>query len=286
MGVIRLTGEDRVKYLHSQVTCDVQALQAGQHTLAGHCDPKGKLWNLFRLVVEPTSLLMLSPRELFAKALPELKKYAVFSKVGIEDASDELPLFGVAGQGADAWIQAQGLHAAAVDGAPYAIQLAPDRWLLLGHPAAVDTLPAEPELDWWGQEILAGHPTMSALHQGEYIPQMLNLQALNGISFRKGCYTGQETVARAKYRGANNRRLFILQGHVSATLTPGDTLEWQLGEHWKRVGIVLDCWQQQQQVLLSAVLPQDLDADACLRIKGDEGSHLHGLPLPYALSDE
>lgn len=85
---------------------------------------------------------------------------------------------------------------------------------------------------------------------------MLNLQALDGISFNKGCYMGQETVARAKYRGANNRALFLLAGTTGEPVASGDTLELQLGDNWRRSGMVLNAWQQAGQVWLTAVLPK------------------------------
>jgi len=126
---------------------------------------------------------------------------------------------------------------------------------------------------------------MSAIHQGEYIPQMLNLQALGGISFSKGCYMGQETVARAKYRGANNRGLFILQGRADQTVQPGESLERQLGEQWKRSGQVLDVWQHEGLILVTAVLPLDTELEAHFRIKDQIASQLRPLPLPYSLLD-
>ena len=96
---------------------------------------------------------------------------------------------------------------------------------------------------------------------------------------------GQETVARAKYRGANNRSLHILQGTASAQVAAGDELELSLGENWKRSGMVLDCWQQGESLLLSAVLPLDLAPDARLRLKAQPDSSLQLVPLPYSLSE-
>ena len=115
------------------------------------------------------------------------------------------------------------------------------------------SLPVGNEALWWGLDIKAGIPHLEAVHQGEYIPQMLNLQALEGISFTKGCYMGQEIVARAKYRGANNRALFVLSGTAATQVASGDTLEIQLGDNWRRSGLVLNAWQQQGQVWLTAV---------------------------------
>lgn len=287
LAVIRLTGMDRVKYLQSQVTCDVAALQPGQHSLGGHCDAKGKLWGEFRLFVLEDALLLLTASNLLPRMLPELKKYGVFSKVEILDVTTDYGLTGVAGQGADRWIQEQfALTDSGLLLGGMAVRVAADRWLLARPAGAPELpLPEQPEVNWWGFEILAGLPHMSAIHQGELIPQMLNLHALDGISFSKGCYMGQETVARAKYRGANNRGLFILQGQAAHMVQPGDALEWQLGEHWKRSGQVLDVWQDAGQVLISAVLPLDTEPGAHFRCKDHADSQLQLRPLPYSLQE-
>jgi folate-binding protein YgfZ len=287
LAIIRLTGSDRVKYLQSQVTCEVTALLPGQQSLGGYCDAKGKLWGEFRLVVLEDALLLLTERSLLPRMLPELKKYGVFSKVEILDASLDYSLLGVAGEGTDDWIREQ--YALTDSGEipdGVVLPIATDRWLLVSRRAlAADMLPEQPEANWWGLEILAGLPHMSAIHQGEYIPQMLNLQALGGISFSKGCYMGQETVARAKYRGANNRGLFILQGSADQTVQPGESLERQLGEQWKRSGQVLDVWQHEGLILITAVLPLDTELDAHFRLKDQIASQLQLLPLPYSLLD-
>ena len=283
IAITRLSGQDRVKYLQGQVTCDVNALQPGQSTLGGHCDPKGKLWSDFRLLCLEESLLLLTTPSVLERQLPELKKFAVFSKVEI--AADERHATGLAGKGTDAWIAAQfGLEQSGLVAGGMAVKIEQDRWLLVSSEQA-DALPAGDESLWWGLEIKAGLPHMEAVHQGEFIPQMLNLQALDGICFNKGCYMGQETVARAKYRGANNRALFLLAGRASEPVNAGDTLEIQLGDNWRRSGMVLNAWQHQGQVWLTAVLPKDTEADARFRLKQEESSQLTLQPLPYELTE-
>ncbi|QTL96319.1 tRNA-modifying protein YgfZ [Aeromonas jandaei] len=283
IAITRLSGQDRVKYLQGQVTCDVNALQPGQSTLGGHCDPKGKLWSDFRLLCLEESLLLLTTPSVLERQLPELKKFAVFSKVEI--AADERHATGLAGKGTDAWIAAQfGLEQSGLVAGGMAVKIEQDRWLLVSSEQA-DALPAGDESLWWGLEIKAGLPHMEAVHQGEFIPQMLNLQALDGICFNKGCYMGQETVARAKYRGANNRALFLLAGSASEPVNAGDTLEIQLGDNWRRSGMVLNAWQHQGQVWLTAVLPKDTEADARFRLKQEESSQLTLQPLPYELTE-
>ncbi len=286
LGIIQLSGADRVKYLQGQVSCDVQALQLGQQCLGAHCDAKGKMWSSFRLLVLEDALLLLTEMSLLPRSLAELKKYGVFAKVEIQDASSEYQLTGLAGTGSDDWMRQQhGLSESGVLADGMAAQIEADRWLLLTQSAAVSDLVQQQEADWWGVEILAGLPHMSAEHQGEYIPQMVNLHALGGISFTKGCYMGQETIARAKYRGANNRGLFILQGQSSHPLRVADTLEVALGDQWKRSGQILDCWQKDTQLLLTAVLPLDTEPQARFRCKEYPESSLFLLPLPYSLQD-
>ncbi|MGY3977408.1 tRNA-modifying protein YgfZ [Aeromonas mytilicola] len=284
LAITRLTGNDRVKYLQGQVTCDVNALQPGQSTLGGHCDPKGKLWSDFRLLCLDESLLLLTKPSVLARQLPELKKFAVFAKVEIGEFQGQV--VGLAGQGSDAWIAAQyGLQETGLVEGGMAVRVEADRWLLASESPLALGLPAGDEALWWGLDIKAGIPHLEAVHQGEYIPQMLNLQALEGISFTKGCYMGQEIVARAKYRGANNRALFVLAGQASGPVASGDTLEIQLGDNWRRSGMVLNVWQQDGQLWLTAVLPKDTEADARFRLKQEEGSRLALQPLPYSLTE-
>ncbi|WP_421218100.1 tRNA-modifying protein YgfZ [Aeromonas enteropelogenes] len=283
IAITRIAGQDRVKYLQGQVTCDVNALQPGQNTLGGHCDPKGKLWSNFRLLCLEESLLMLTTPSVLERQLPELKKFAVFSKVEI--AADERHATGIAGTGSDVWIADHfGLVQSGLVNGGMAVKIEQDRWLLVSDQQA-DTLPAGDESLWWGLEIKAGLPHMEAVHQGEFIPQMLNLQALDGICFTKGCYMGQETVARAKYRGANNRALFLLAGVANEPVASGDTLEIRLGDNWRRSGMVLNAWQQDGQVWLTAVLPKDTETDALFRLKQDESASLTLQSLPYSLVD-
>ena len=284
LAITSLSGPDRAKYLQGQVTCDVNALQPGQHTLGGHCDPKGKLWSDFRLLCLSDRLLMLTKPSVLARQLPELKKFAIFAKVEIGEFQGSLA--GLAGQGTDDWMaQHFALTGTGLVEGGMAVRVEADRWLLASASPLALNLPVGDEGLWWGLEIKAGLPHLEAVHQGEYIPQMLNLQALDGISFNKGCYMGQETVARAKYRGANNRALFVLSGTAATQVASGDTLEIQLGDNWRRSGLVLNAWQQQGQVWLTAVLPKDTEADARFRLKLEEGSSLGLQPLPYALID-
>lgn len=283
--VISLTGPDRTKYLQGQITCDVDTLNAGDASLGGHCDSKGRLWATFWLANLGEQLLLVLNESLLERQLPELKKFAVFANTEVAAVSEQWQVFGLAGEGLSHWLNQQ------VDGdnlwqggvlIPVAAEHA---LLLLPKDATPPSLPIGDEQQWRGLMIQAGLPDMQAEHQGEYIPQMLNLQALAGVSFTKGCYMGQETVARAKYRGANKKAMFILAGNTDQPITANQDIEMQLGENWRRAGTVLSAYQEGESCLLNSVLNKDLALDAVFRLKDQDDSRLSLQALPYELID-
>ncbi|GGB35689.1 tRNA-modifying protein YgfZ [Oceanisphaera marina] len=283
--VISLTGADRAKYLQGQVTCDLDTLAPGDASLGGHCDSKGKLWASFWLANLGEQLLLVVNQSLVERQLPELKKFAVFANTDVEEVSADWQVFGIAGEGLSHWLSHE------IDGdnlwqGGILIPVAAEHALLvLPKEATPPELPLGDEQQWRGLMIHAGLPDMSAEHQGDYIPQMLNLQALNGISFTKGCYMGQETVARAKYRGANKKAMFVLAGSCNDDIAINQDIEMQLGENWRRAGTVLSAWQQGEECMLTSVLNKDMDPDTLFRIKGQDDSRLALQPLPYELID-
>ncbi|HAS24528.1 MAG TPA: folate-binding Fe/S cluster repair protein, partial [Vibrio sp.] len=142
---------------------------------------------------------------------------------------------------------------------------------------------------WQYHEILDAQPNLSKAEQNEHIPQALNLQAIGGISFSKGCYTGQETVARAKYRGMNKREMRIVSGTTSDVLSLENTIELErsVGENWRGAGRLLNVYQfANNQAIGLMVLPNNLDDDVQLRLTAQPDQTWNILPLPYSLDDE
>ena len=130
-------------------------------------------------------------------------------------------------------------------------------------------------------------PRIDSITELEFIPQAVNLQAVDGISFKKGCYTGQETVARAKYRGINKRAMYIVTG--AATLCPqaGDALERSVGENWRKGGTVICGYHYaDDHAIALVVLPNDLDDDSQFRFATTPDALWHKLDLPYDLNAE
>ena len=301
--LISVTGEDRLAFLQGQLTCDLTNLKPGQQTLAAQCNPQGKVWSIFRVVILNDRILLTQPKSVTAKQLPELQKYATFSKVEIKKET-EYQLFGLAGCKSAAYIAKNFDISATHDESSL---LDDDQGVIIKQPYPSlryltvvknqqamrltedlkDQASVYDDSLWHAMNIASGVAFIEQETSGLFIPQMLNLQALNGISFTKGCYIGQETVARAKYRGANKRALFILTGRATAAPKAGQTVQVLLNNNWKRVGtIVSGCQYGDGHIEVLAVLPKDSDSQNVYQIKELESSTLYYAPLPYEIEDQ
>jgi len=295
-----VVGVDSEKYLQGQVTADVSQLTEHQHLLAAHCDPKGKMWSNLRLFRRQDGFALIERRSLRDAQLTELKKYAVFSKVTIA-ADDEQVLLGVAGFQARAALKnlfselPDAEKQVTNDGATSLLwfEHPAERFLLVTDVATAErvtqALRGEAQLNnsqqWLSLDIEAGIPVIDAANSGQFIPQATNLQALGGISFKKGCYTGQEMVARAKFRGANKRALWYLAGKASRVPEAGEDLELKMGDNWRRTGTILAAVQLDDgRLLVQAVMNNDMEPDSVFRVREDVNT-LSIEPLPYSLEE-
>ncbi|EKM0665763.1 tRNA-modifying protein YgfZ [Cronobacter turicensis] len=297
-----ITGPDSEKYLQGQVTADVTELGENQHLLVAHCDAKGKMWSNLRLFRHGDGFAWIERRSVRDTQLAEMKKYAVFSKVAIAP-DDNAVLLGVAGFQARAALAnhfttlPDEQNPRVVDGATTLLWfgLPAERFMVITDADTAsqltEKLRGEAQLNasaqWLALDIEAGFPVIDAPNSNQFIPQATNIQALGGISFKKGCYAGQEMVARAKFRGANKRALWYLAGHGSRVPQPGEDIEMQMGENWRRTGTVLAAVQLDDGHLLAqVVMNNDLEAGTLFRVREESGAHtLHIEPLPYSLEE-
>ena len=228
-GVIRCIGPDTLKFLHGQLTQDFEHLKPGGARLAGFCSPKGRLLATFvAWRREPDEVLLACSADVLPAVLKRLSMFVLRSKCKLSDASVELPVWGLAGAATAASLGAAGALAVwerGVAGGADVVRL-PDgraqgqavaRWLWAGPEAPV--LPALPHLEWLGLEASSGVARVNAATTEQFVPQMVNLELVNGVSFDKGCYPGQEIVARSQYRGTLKRRAQVLNSEV--LLQPG-----------------------------------------------------------------
>jgi folate-binding protein YgfZ len=293
MGLIEITGEQGRSFIHGQVTTDITSLGENEWKWGAHCDPKGKMLASFRTFAIADSLFMLLPKSALLLDLPHLQKYAVFSKAELANVSDDYHIIGIAGAEAQAFVtQYFGEASQALNLVDQgAIIRDGERFIAIVKRATAEAIISQSgqtlfdATAWQALEIKAGYPNIDAAHSGQYVAQMCNLQAINGISFTKGCYMGQETIARMKYRGGNKRALYILSGTSSLNITTDTQLEIALEDGFRRGGNIIECVQYGDKVLLTAVLPNDTENNAQLRIANDESSQLSIIELPYSLVD-
>lgn len=215
--VLRVTGEDAAAFLHAQFTNDVQALAVDAAQWNGWCTPKGRLVATFLLVRRKDEFLIVLPAEIAAPIAKRLGMFVLRSKVKIADASADFARRGLM----DATEAPAPMRAADRDGA-IVVGLDAGRALMLAPPATAPA--ADTDADAWElSSIRAGVPTVTAATQEAFVPQMANFELVGGVSFKKGCYPGQEIVARMQYRGGLKRRM--ARAHIAGADRP------QPGDH-------------------------------------------------------
>lgn len=295
-GVLAIHGPDASKFLQGQVTCNLNYLDDNSCSLGARCTPKGRMQSSFRIVGVTDGYLLAMASELVATQLADLQKYAVFSKSKLSDESAEWARFGLSG--GDAVLAGLGLDLAREadsvvrSDALLALRLSDGRAELWApanqaqalHASLAAQLPESPLNDWLLAQVRAGVGQVLASTREQFIPQMLNLQALGGVSFKKGCYTGQEIVARMQYLGKLKRRLYRLALAGDQLAEPG--LELFSPVHGSSVGEVVLAARSDSGVELLAVLQEDAAKDGRIHLGAAEGPALTLLELPYTLDSD
>ena len=213
-GVLSVSGADARDFLHAQLTNDIQNLPPGRAALAGWCSAKGRLLATFLVIPAPQGYLLQIARDLAPAVAKRLSLFVLRSKVKIADETDAWAQFGV-------WDADWDATRIVWEGNRATVPVGEGRFLRL-EPASSPTLvPTAEEEAWRLQEIRAGRPLITAATQDQFVPQMVNFETLGGIDFRKGCYPGQEIVARAQYRGQVKRRMVRVPAPDGVQLQPG-----------------------------------------------------------------
>ena len=295
LGIISIIGEDATSYLQGKVTNDVDQLNSTHAQLGCHCDFKGKTWNIFYALGGQQHIDLICHQQSLTDSLAELKKYGVFSKVDFSDSSSNYEILGLMGKEAEtALLELVGslpdnhLHVSKnQDLYVMRIDLPSPRYLVVANKQVAQVLLSalkqyeQPEDLWNSLDIVAGIANIQTATSAEFVPQMMNMHALGAISFEKGCYMGQEVVARTKYLGKNKRSAFVLVSPDTSSIEAGDTLEVKAGDNWRRSGTVLRSAIQDGKTWVLAVLPKDTELDAALRAKTNPNQEFALEPLPY-----
>jgi folate-binding protein YgfZ len=229
IGVLRFAGPDAVNFLQGQVSNDTRRLAEGAPLLAAYSSAQGRVIAVLHLVPHSSGVLALLPRDVLAATCERLRKFVLRAKVKIEDASDRLAVIGMLAPEA---LRAAGLPAPDARGylerdgigiarvGPAADRESSRYWTIREAGPAQHGIAPDIETAWRLADIRAGLPTVYAATSEAFVAQMLNLDLIDAISFSKGCYTGQEIIARTQHLGRIKRRMVRLR------LAPG---EWSLG---------------------------------------------------------
>ncbi|CAB5720182.1 tRNA-modifying protein ygfZ [Delftia tsuruhatensis] len=295
LGVIRALGEDAAQFLHGQLTNDFVLLDLQHARLAAFCTAKGRMLASFiGFKRGPDEILLLCDRSLLAPTLKRLSMFVLRAKCKLSDATADFTLHGLAGDvagNAPPWSMAQdgevhriALYPAA--GQPRALRVAP-----LGAPLPQG--PALSEAEWLWSEVASGIATLSAPVADAFVPQMLNYESVGGVNFKKGCYPGQEVVARSQFRGTLKRRACIV--HAQQPLATGmevftpEDLEQATGTvvqaapapagGWDAI-VSMQIASAGQPLLAHAAVGEGQQADATQAVA------LQPRPLPYVLRDD
>jgi folate-binding protein YgfZ len=210
-GLLSVSGDDARDFLHAQLTNDIQSLPQDRAALAGWCSAKGRLLATFLVIPAPQGFLLQLARDLAPAVAKRLSMFVLRSKVRIADESEAWAQIGL-------WSASRGVTWEG-DRATLAVD---ERRSLRIEPAASSSMTCGADEEaWYLDEIRAGRPLITAATQDQFVPQMVNFETLGGIDFRKGCYPGQEIVARAQYRGQVKRRMVRLPAPEGVRLEPG-----------------------------------------------------------------
>ena len=298
LGVIRVEGEDAAKFLHGQLTEDFALLGMDKARLAAFLSAKGRMQASFiGFKRSATEILLVCSLDLLAPTLKRLSMFVMRAKAKLSDATGEFAVYGIAGDTVatlagsvqPSWTKtdvsaglegnmATVVHLYPADGQPRALWVAP----------AAAAAPVGPQLDpalWLWSEVRSGVATLSAPVVEAFVPQMLNYESVGGVSFKKGCYPGQEVVARSQFRGTLKRRAFI--AHAAGEVAVG-------AEIFAATDLEQPCGTVVQVAPTPApgngfdaiVSLQIAAAQATLQVGAADAVPLTLEPLPYALLED
>jgi folate-binding protein YgfZ len=294
LGVILIQGEDAAKFIHGQLTQDFSLIAPGEARLAAFCNAKGRMLASFVGFKNlQGDVLLVCSRDLLASTLKRLAMFVMRAKARLTDASESYPVWGLASSATKAiaaaaqqpWAKAEW---GAEGSAQTVIQLYPAgavaRQLLIAqHQETPDGEPLSESLWQWG-EVQSGVATLSAPLVEAFVPQMLNYESVGGVNFKKGCYPGQEVVARSQFRGTLKRRTFL--AHCGGELQAGQEVLAN-NDPEQVAGMVVQAAPAPGGGYDALVELQLSYQNAPLSVGGaDAPSSLALLPLPYELLED
>ena len=292
LGVIRVAGDDAVSFLQGQLTQDFALLRPDQARLAAFLSAKGRMQASFvGYVRSPGEVLLVCSRDLLEATCKRLSMFVLRAKATLTDATAEFTLRGLAGDALETiapgrradWARVD-LGTANIVFLPVAAGKARALWIApAGDP--VPAGPALPEAVWQWGEVMSGVATLGAPVVDAFVPQMLNYESVGGVSFKKGCYPGQEIVARSQFRGTLKRRAYLL--HAGQAVAVGDEV-FHSADESQPCGTVVQVAAAPDGGGYDLIASLQVAAvqDGELRAGTAGGTLLSLQPLPYALAED
>ena len=301
-GVIDAAGDDAASFLHGQLTNDVQHLDAASARLAGYCSPKGRLLASMLIWRAADTIRLLVSKELTPSVQKRLSMFVLRAKAKLVDATDSVAVVGFAGDVRaplaklfDALPDGVHVHVAGPAGSLIRVpdSVAQPRYLWVGPKALVleglasleGQLARVSPAVWDWLDIHAGEPRITQGVLEQFVPQMVNFDVIGGINFRKGCYPGQEVVARSQYRGTIKRRTAL--AHVAADAVRPGTELFHSEDPSQPCGMVVNVAAAAKGGIDSLVEIKLASLEnGTVHLGAADGPLLEFLPLPYALPSE
>jgi tRNA-modifying protein YgfZ len=291
LGIIRALGTDAASFLHNQLTNDVLLMTDGQSRLAAFCNAKGRMQASFVVYKRSAEeVLLVCRKDLIAQTVKRLSMFVLRAKAKLSDATDEFQLLGLAGDAATAALNGASnapWHRHKADAADV-LTLYPS----LGQPRALWIAPKEvaapltPALSaelWQVGEVMSGIAWVELATFEAFVPQMLNYESVDGVNFKKGCYPGQEVVARSQFRGTLKRRAFIVQS--TAPMAAGQEV-FSSSDASQPCGLVAQAASDGAAHVAVVELQLSATQNSSLHLGAADGPALSLQPLPYALRDD
>lgn len=304
LGLIGANGEDAQKFLHSQFTNDLNQVTPSVSQLSSYCTPKGRMLSIFRIYQDDDGYRLILPLGVIEVTIGKLNMFKLMSKVAISDESDQRVVFGIAGPAVESALGDLDVTAPAeVNGCTHGkgvtlIRLSTGERARILLVANVDSavalwgrlsarLPVATSDLWDLHDIHDGIPQVTADNSEAFTPQMTNLELIGGISFKKGCYPGQEVVARTHYLGKPNRRMYRIHVAGEDAPPPPGTNIFSHEDANQPVGkIVIAQKAPAGDSSALAVLRTTKADDENLRLGDVTGPKISTKPLPYSLDKE
>lgn len=301
LGVIEVSGPDALPFLSAQLTNDLRVLPEAGSQIGAWCTAQGRVLMVARICKRDAAFLLILPLETLTATLGRLQRYVLRAQVELRDGAGRIAFLGLSGPNAPSRAATRIGAApervdAVVHGGPLTALRLPGsvpRCLILGPPDEIAKLR---EVLWAGStevgaetwtlfDILAGIPTVVPATAEHFVPQMINLDALGGLSFSKGCYPGQEVIARLKYRGTLKRRMYLARATAPAVPEPGERLYRGGSESASAVGeVVAAAAYPGGGLALLAVVEIEAARGGAVHLEGAERPVLRFEALPYAVA--